>query len=238
MTTGGRLLDVRDLVVGYGSGDILQGVSLTIGRGEIVATIGRNGVGKSTLMKTIIGLLSPRSGSISFKEAGITSLRADQRAALGIGYVPQGREVFPELTVEQNLFMGETINRTKDGPRYDLVYEYFPILRERRRQAAGTFSGGQQQLLAIGRALVGRPELLMLDEPSHGIQPSIVREIGDSLIRLNREEGLSILLVEQNLGLIAHISQRAYAMDKGRIVASLTAEVLQRREELVGYLAI
>jgi branched-chain amino acid transport system ATP-binding protein len=234
----GLLLDVRDLVAGYGSGDILQGVSLTIGPGEIVATIGRNGVGKSTLMKTIIGLLSPRSGSVRFKETAITNLRADQRAALGIGYVPQGREVFPELTVEENLFMGESINQAKGAPRYDLVYEYFPILRERRRQAAGTFSGGQQQMLAIGRALVGRPDLLLLDEPSLGIQPSIVREIGESLIRLNREEGLSILLVEQNLGLIAHVSQRAYAMDKGRIVASLTADELQRREELVEYLAI
>lgn len=232
------LLEVRDVVAGYGSGDILQGVSLTIGRGEIVATIGRNGVGKSTLMKTIIGLLATRSGSIWFKKAAITDLRSDQRAALGMGYVPQGREVFPELTVEENLFMGESVNRAKEGPRYDLVYEYFPILRERRRQAAGTFSGGQQQMLAIGRALVGRPELLLLDEPSLGIQPSIVQEIGESLIRLNRDEGLSILLVEQNLGLIAHVSQRAYAMDKGRIVANLSADALKRREELAEHLAI
>lgn len=232
------LLEVRDVVAGYGSGDILQGISLKIGRGEIVATIGRNGVGKSTLMKTIIGLLAPRSGSIWFNEVAITNLRADQRAALGIGYVPQGREVFPELTVEENLFMGEGINRAKEVPRYDLVYEYFPILRERRRQAAGTFSGGQQQMLAIGRALVGRPELLLLDEPSLGIQPNIVREIGESLIRLNRDEGLSILLVEQNLGLISHVSQRAYAMDKGRIVAKLSADALKRREELAEHLAI
>jgi urea transport system ATP-binding protein len=232
------LLEVRDVVAGYGSGDILQGVSLTIGLGEIVATIGRNGVGKSTLMKTIIGLLAARSGSIWFKKSAITDLRSDQRAALGMGYVPQGREVFPELTVEENLFMGEGVNRAKNGPRYDLVYEYFPILRERRRQAAGTFSGGQQQMLAIGRALVGRPELLLLDEPSLGIQPSIVQEIGESLIRLNRDEGLSILLVEQNLGLIAHVSQRAYAMDKGRIVANLSADALKRREELAEHLAI
>jgi urea transport system ATP-binding protein len=232
------LLEVRDVVAGYGSGDILQGVSLKIGRGEIVATIGRNGVGKSTLMKTIIGLLGTRSGSIWFNEVAITNLRADQRAALGIGYVPQGREVFPELTVEENLFMGEGINRAKKVPHYDLVYEYFPILRERRRQAAGTFSGGQQQMLAIGRALVGRPELLLLDEPSLGIQPNIVRAIGESLIRLNRDEGLSILLVEQNLGLISHVSQRAYAMDKGRIVAKLSADGLKRREELAEHLAI
>ena len=235
---GEPLLEVRDLVAGYGSGDILQGVTLTIGACEIVATIGRNGVGKSTLMKAIIGLLSARSGSIRFKGRTITNLRADQRAALGIGYVPQGREVFPELTVEENLLMGEGINQAKTAPRYDLAYEYFPILRERRRQLAGTFSGGQQQMLAIGRALVGRPEVLLLDEPSLGIQPSIVQEIGESLIRLNREEGLSVLLVEQNIGLISHMAQRAYAMDKGCIVASLTRDALQRREVLVEHLAI
>jgi urea ABC transporter ATP-binding protein UrtE len=232
------LLEVRELVAGYGSGDILQGVTLMICAGEIVATIGRNGVGKSTLMKSIIGLLSARSGSIRLKERTITNLRADQRAALGIGYVPQGRDVFPELTVEENLLMGESINQTKTGPRYDLAYQYFPILRKRRRQTAGTFSGGEQQMLAIGRALVGRPELLLLDEPSLGIQPSIVQEIGESLMRLNREEGLSILLVEQNIGLISHIAQRAYAMDKGRIVASLSGDALQSREVLAEHLAI
>jgi urea ABC transporter ATP-binding protein UrtE len=235
---GEPLLEVHDVAGGYGSGDILQGVTLMIGAGEIVATIGRNGVGKSTLMKAIMGQLSVRSGSLRLKQRSITNLRADQRAALGIGYVPQGREVFPELTVEENLLMGETINRAKSRPRYDLAYAYFPILRERRRQAAGTFSGGQQQMLAIGRALVGQPELLLLDEPSLGIQPSIVREIGDSLIRLNREEGLSILVVEQNIGLISHVAQRAYAMDKGRIVANLGWETLRSRDGLTEYLAI
>ena len=147
------LLSVQNLFAGYGSGDILQGVNLEILPGEMVATIGRNGVGKSTLMKTIIGLLSNRTGSIYLRGESVTQLRADQRAALGIGYVPQGREIFPELTVEENLMMGETINRAKRTLRYDLVYEYFPILRERRRQVAGTFSGGQQQMLAIGRAV-------------------------------------------------------------------------------------
>ena len=235
---GEPLLEVRDLVAGYGSGDILRGVTITIGAGEMVATIGRNGVGKSTLMKAIIGLLPIRSGSIRFIDKPITGLRADQRAALGMGYVPQGRDVFPELTVEENLAMGEGINQAKPAPRYDLTYEYFPILRSRRRQAAGTFSGGEQQMLAIGRALIGRPELLLLDEPSLGIQPSIVREIGESLIRLNGEEGLSILLVEQNMGLISHVAQRAYAMDKGRIIATLAGEALQSREELAEHLAI
>jgi branched-chain amino acid transport system ATP-binding protein len=229
---------VQNLVAGYGSGDILQGVTLEIWPGEMVATIGRNGVGKSTLMKAIIGLLSVRRGSIYWKGESIARLRADQRATLGIGYVPQGREIFPELTVEENLMMGETINRAKSALRYDLVYEYFPILRKQRRQLAGTFSGGQQQMLAIGRALVGAPNLLLLDEPSLGIQPSIIEEIGEVLLKLNREEKITILLVEQNMRLIKHVAVRAYAMDKSRIIANLTHEMLKGSEALVGYLAV
>jgi branched-chain amino acid transport system ATP-binding protein len=234
----GALLSVQNLVAGYGSGDILQGVTLEICPGEMVATIGRNGVGKSTLMKAVIGLLSARKGSICLRGEPIAHLRADQRAALGIGYVPQGREIFAELTVEENLMMGETINGAKKGFRYDLVYDYFPILRERRRQVAGTFSGGQQQMLAIGRALVGAPNLLLLDEPSVGIQPSIIQEIGQALVRLNQEEELTILLVEQNMRLIEQVAVRAYAMDKGHIIANLTREALKDREALVEYLAV
>jgi branched-chain amino acid transport system ATP-binding protein len=232
------LLEVQNLWAGYGSGDILQGVALQIAHGEIVATIGRNGVGKSTLMKTIIGILPASQGAISLKGEGITSFAAQERAWRGIGYVPQGREIFPELTVEENLLMGETINQSKQRPRYDLVYEYFPILKERRRQTAGTFSGGQQQMLAIGRALVGRPDLLLLDEPSMGIQPNIIQEIGRALVKLNQEEKLTILLVEQNTSLIAQVAHRAYAMDKGRIVATLPREKLVDRNKLVQYLAV
>jgi len=234
----GALLNVQNLVTGYGSGDILQGVTLEIWPGEMVATIGRNGVGKSTLMKAIIGLLSIRKGAIFYKGESVARLRADQRAVLGIGYVPQGREIFPELTVEENLLMGETISGAKRALRYDLVYDYFPILRQRRRQLAGTFSGGQQQMLAIGRALVGSPNLLLLDEPSLGIQPSIIQEIGEALVKLNRDQEITILLVEQNMRLIEQVAARAYAMDKGRIVASLTHEMLKGREALVEYLAI
>ena len=234
----GALLSLQNLVGGYGSGDILQGITLEIWPGEIVATIGRNGVGKSTLMKAIIGLLPIRRGSIYLRGESITRLRADQRAKLGIGYVPQGREIFPELTVEENLMMGETINGAKSALRYDLVYEYFPVLRERRRQVAGTFSGGQQQMLAIGRALVGAPTLLLLDEPSLGIQPNIIQEIGEALVRLNGEEKIAILLVEQNMRLIEHVAVRAYAMDKGRIIVSLTREMLKGPDALTEYLAV
>ena len=232
------LLEVIGLTAGYGSGQILQGVNLRIDGGEIVATIGRNGVGKSTLMKTLIGILAASSGEIRFQDSLITILRPEQRAALGIGYVPQGREIFPELSVEENLMMGEGINRGKSGLQYDLVYSCFPILRDRRMQLAGTLSGGQQQMLAIGRALVGRPTLLLLDEPSVGIQPSIIQEIGRVLIRLNRDERLTILLVEQNTWLIAHVAQRGYAMDKGRVTATLSPAQLRDRDALIKYLAV
>jgi urea ABC transporter ATP-binding protein UrtE len=232
------LLDVQDLHSSYGSGEILQGVSLRIAKGEIVATIGRNGVGKSTLMKAVMGILPALAGAVRFDGEDVTRLRPDQRAARGIGYVPQGREVFPGLTVEENLLMGETINRAKSSPAYDLVYSYFPILSERRRQLAGTFSGGQQQMLAIARALVGRPSLILLDEPSMGIQPSIAQEIGRALLRLNKEERLTILLVEQNTGLIAQVAQRAYAMNKGRVVATLDGSRLSDKAALIEYLAV
>ncbi len=232
------LLEVENLRAGYGSGDILQGVSLRIEPGETVATVGRNGVGKTTLMKSIIGILPARAGDITLSGESLVRLPADRRAALGIGYVPQGREIFPSLTVEENVMMGETINRAKERPRYDLVYQYFPILHERRRQLAGTLSGGQQQMLAIARALVGRPRLLLLDEPSVGIQPNVIQEIGRALNRLRADEGLTILLVEQNTSLIAQVASRGYAMDKGRIVATLAGDDMRDRARLVRYLAV
>jgi len=235
-----NILDVFDLYAGYGSGDVLQGVNLNIPKSEVVATIGRNGVGKSTLMKSLIGLIKIRAGSIIFEDMDIIRLPPRWRARRGIGFVPQGREIFPELSVEENLLIGEQVglDRPQRKLRYELVYEYFPILRDRRSQRGGTLSGGQQQMLAIGRALVGNPKLLLLDEPSVGIQPTIIQQIGESLTMLNREEGLTIFLVEQNISLIEKVVHRAYAMDKGWIVSVFEGEQIADRDLLAKYLAM
>jgi len=235
-----NIIEVLGLYAGYGSGDVLQGVNLNIPKSKIVGTIGRNGVGKSTLMKSLMGLIQVRSGSIIFEDMDITNLPPRWRARRGIGFVPQGREIFPELSVEENLLIGEQvgIDRPQRKLRYELVYEYFPILRDRRSHRGGTLSGGQQQMLAIGRALVGNPELLLLDEPSVGIQPTIIQLIGKSLIMLNRTEGLTIFLVEQNITLIEKVVHLAYAMDKGRIVSVLEGEQIADRDLLARYLAM
>jgi len=234
------LLECRRVFAGYDSGNVLHGVDLMLDRGELVAVIGRNGVGKSTLMKTIMGLLALTGGSIVFMGKEIGHEAASRRSAAGIGYVPQGRQIFPELSIEENLLTGEQVASARRDRRlrYDLVYKYFPILRERRGQLGGTLSGGEQQMLAIARALVGDPLLLLLDEPSAGIQPSIIQEISRSLAELNRQEQLSILFVEQNIFLITQLAQRSYAVDKGRIVAALDRGQSSERDYLVRYLAI
>jgi branched-chain amino acid transport system ATP-binding protein len=237
---GSKILEISDIYSSYGSGDVLQGVSLSIEEGEIVAVIGRNGVGKTALMKTVIGILPARAGRIRFAGDEVTTLAARKRSMKGIGYVPQGRQIFPELTVDENLLTGEQVNSLSKNRQlqYDLIYAHFPILKERRHQLGGTLSGGQQQMLAIGRALVGGPRLLLLDEPSAGIQPTIIQEIGTSLIELNKTEKLTILFVEQNVGLIGTLAQRGYAMDKGRIVTELEGNQVRDREFLIKYLAV
>jgi urea ABC transporter ATP-binding protein UrtE len=232
-----RLLEVSGLRAGYAAGDILQGVSFEILRHEIVAIIGRNGVGKTTLMKTLIGLLPSRDGSILFGGHEISSLAAADRARLGLGYVPQGKQIFRDLTVEENLKLGERVNASQKSD-YQLVFELFPRLKERLKQKGGTLSGGEQQALALGRALVGQPGLLLLDEPSESIQPSIIAEIGTSLRRLNLELGLTVICVEQNVGLIQKIAHRGYVLEKGRIVAALAQENLADRRQMVRYLSI
>ncbi|MEE9589216.1 MAG: ABC transporter ATP-binding protein [Hyphomicrobiaceae bacterium] len=232
-----NLLEIADLCSGYGAGDILQGINLSFGRGEIVAVVGRNGVGKTTLMKTIMGLLVARRGNIRFAGSDITNRPAEDRARGGLGYVPQGKQIFSDLTVEENLRMGERINLSKPS-NWELVFEYFPILKRRLGQNGRTLSGGEQQALAIGRALVGQPEALLLDEPSESIQPSIIIEIGKALERLNRETGLTIILVEQNLGLIEAVSHRGYVLDKGKTTAILSSEDIADRTVMLGHLSV
>lgn len=191
------VLSTLKLRAGYGGKPVLQGIDVDVRVGEIVAIIGRNGVGKSTLMRTLIGLLPPTEGSIVFKGQDISSLVAHRRARLGIGYVPQGRDVFPRMSVEENLKVGEMIGGKAGREDYARVYGTFPILAERRTQQAGTMSGGQQQQLAIGRVMIGNPSLILLDEPSEGIQPSIVQDIARVIVDLNRRTNVTIVFVEQ-----------------------------------------
>lgn len=232
------ILHLQDVRAGYGGKPVLQGVNMNVSEGEIVAVIGRNGVGKSTLMKTLIGLIGTMSGEIKFAGRDITGLEAFRRAKLGIGYVPQGRDVFPRMTVRENLQVGEAM-RGRAGPStYEQVYNLFPILKERAGQRAGTLSGGQQQQLAIGRILIGGPKLILLDEPSEGIQPSIVQDIGRIVVDFNRRTGITIVFVEQNLDMIRAIAQRCYVMDKGRIVAELKPHELDDRDTIRKHLAV
>lgn len=233
-----KLLDVSGIEGGYGREVVLQGVDLTIAPGEIVAVIGRNGVGKSTLMRTLAGLLRPRQGTIRFGGDDITTLSADKRARRGIGYIPQGRDVFPELTVRENLLVGEVAGKGRAKPDYERIYSFFPILKERARQRAGTLSGGQQQQLAIGRAMIGDPRLMLLDEPSEGIQPSIIKDIARNVRSLNKQTGVAVLLVEQNLDLIVSLADRGYVMEKGRIVAALNRDEITSRDHVRQHLTI
>ena len=232
------LLEVHTVTAGYGSTPILRGIDLAIQPGEIVAVIGRNGVGKSTMMRSLIGQVRVWHGSIRFNGREIAALPPERRAQGGIGYIPQGRDVFPRMTVEENLAIGEMINHGRGRKLYDIVYGYFPILAERRRQVAGTLSGGQQQQLAIGRALIGNPDLLLLDEPSEGIQPSIIEEIAAVMQKINKDLGTTILFVEQNLDMIMAMTQRCYVMDKGRIVAELPSQALADRDVVKRHLQI
>jgi urea ABC transporter ATP-binding protein UrtE len=232
------LLQVQALRGGYGGKPVLLGVDLSVQAGEIVAVIGRNGVGKTTLLRTLMGLLPASAGSVTMRGSDLGRLAAHRRARLGIGYVPQGRDVFPRMTVEENLRVGERIRGGAAPADYAAVYDLFPILRDRRSQRAGTLSGGQQQQLAIGRVLVGRPDLILLDEPSEGIQPNIVQDIGRIAVGLNRQTGVTIVLVEQNLNLIRAAAGRCYVMDKGRITAELAPGDLADRDTVRRHLAV
>jgi urea transport system ATP-binding protein len=224
------ILDVRDLNVYYGESHILRDVDLSVAPGKMVCLIGRNGVGKTTLLKTIMGLLSPRGGEIYLDGQPITRVTTDRRAKSGIAYVPQGREIIPRLTVEENLILGmeaRPAGRKKQDKIPAHIFELFPVLKQMLQRMGGDLSGGQQQQLSIARALMGNPRLLVLDEPTEGIQPSIILEIEAAVKQIVRETGISVLLVEQHL----HFVRQAdwyYAMQKGGIVASgSTAELSQ-----------
>ena len=238
MTVDRTILSVQGLHGGYGRTPILHGIDFRVGQGEIVAIVGRNGVGKSTLMKSLIGLLPSTQGSIAFGGVDVTKEPANARAVRGIGYIPQGRHVFPRLTVRENLMMGLGIGGPGREKQLDLVLRTFPILQDRQEQKAGTMSGGEQQQLAIGRALIGNPDLMLLDEPSEGIQPSIVSQIARNMRELNREIGLSVLFVEQNIDMILSMAQRCYVMDKGRIVDQVAPEQLADDSVVRKYLAV
>ena len=229
-------VEIEGLTVGYDGTTILRDVSFAVETGEVVGVMGKNGVGKTTLLKSIMGLLELESGAVTYDGEDITDHTADERARLGIGYVPQGRDVFPGLTVEENLLIGENVGG--EETLYDRVYQYFPILEERADQDADTMSGGQQQMLAIGRALVGDPDLLLVDEPSEGVQPSIVQSITEDLVSINEEFGTTILFVEQNLSVIQGLADRCYAMDKGRIVDELGGDEVRKRDRLESHLVV
>lgn len=203
----------------YGESHILWDLSLRAEPGQCTCVMGRNGVGKTTLLKVIMGLLPLRKGTVRFDGADLTKRPAEARAPLGIGYVPQGREIFPQLSVEENLkiSLGARCDKAKSIPAH--IYELFPVLADMKHRRGGDLSGGQQQQLAIGRALVLDPKLLILDEPGEGIQPNIVKEIGDVIMRLNREHGIATLLVEQKLPFARRVADRFYLMEKGSVVA-------------------
>jgi len=223
----GTLLAVHDLALYYGDAQALAGVTLEVPRGEIVAIIGANGAGKTSLIRTIAGIEKPRSGTIRFAGNDITGLESHQICNLGIGQVAEGRQLFPTLSVEENLEMGAMLPRARTEARAARaeVYALFPRLAERKNQLAGTLSGGEQQMLAIGRCLMGRPELIMFDEPSLGLAPTVVQEVLHTIRALNAK-GLTVLLVEQNVAVSLKISQHAYVLENGQVVMSGSGEAL------------
>jgi branched-chain amino acid transport system ATP-binding protein len=232
------VLALENLSSGYSGVPVVRGVSLAIRSGEVLGLVGRNGVGKTTLVKTIAGLLHATGGRVLYKGQDVTNRDARDMARRGMGYVPQGRGIFTRLTVLENLKMGELVGGRHDAHNYEQVFEWFPRLKERVHQRAGTLSGGEQQMLSIGRVLIGSPDFLLLDEPSEGLQPSIVQQIADVLVQRNEERGLTILLIEQNLDLVYMTAERCVVMDKGVLVAELTPEELAVPEVAKRYLAI
>jgi len=227
------VLQVRNIETFYGAIMALRGVTLDVANGEIVTILGANGAGKTTLMKTVSGLMDPEKGQIEFDGTRIEGLEPDKIVKMGLAHVPEGREVFPYLTVEENLRMG-AYSRRGAGVAEDIeiVYSYFPVLKERRAQAAGLLSGGQQQMLAIGRGLMARPRLMLLDEPSLGLSPLLTQEIFEIIKRLNTERGVTMLLVEQNANVALQAAHKGYVLEMGRIVMAGSSEELRNSEDI------
>ena len=228
-----KMLKVRDLVVAYGGIEALKGISLDVPDGKIVTLIGANGAGKSTLLRSIIGLVKVKSGNVEYNGDTLTGLNSQQIVSKGLTLVPEGRRVFPNLTVLENLRIGAYMRKDEDGIAADIkrIYEIFPRLEERNWQMAGTLSGGEQQMLALGRALMSRPKLMMMDEPSLGLAPLVIKEIFN-IIRSINENGTTVLLVEQNANMALKVAHHAYVLETGRIMMEGSGKELLENEEI------
>jgi len=228
------LLSLANVESAYGPIKAIRGVSLKVHKGEIATVLGSNGAGKSTILKTISGVLDPTRGTVTFKGADITAKDPAEIVRAGLAHVPEGREVFPLLSVKDNLLMGAYTRSDKDGVARDIeqVYTYFPILRERQAQDAGLLSGGQQQMLSISRALMCEPDLILLDEPSLGLSPKLTKEIFEIVVRINRERGTTILLVEQNANMALNVADYGYVLENGRIVMEDRCAALREKDDV------
>ena len=226
------LLELSDMEVRYGTIRALKGVSLAVDTGEVVTLLGANGAGKTTTLRTISGLLHPAAGTVRFGGEVISGLPPHRIVAMGIGHVPEGRRIFPDMSVVENLEMGAYQRRGSIGADMEQVFELFPELDTRRKQIGGTLSGGEQQMLAIGRALMGKPKFLMLDEPSLGIAPRLIATIFEKIAEINRTQGITILLVEQNAHLALEISRFAYVLETGRVVLQGESSALRADPQL------
>jgi branched-chain amino acid transport system ATP-binding protein len=228
------ILTLSNVESAYGPIKAIRGVSLTVAKGQIVTVLGSNGAGKTTILKTISGIIDPRKGSIVFRGQDITAQDPTLIVRCGLSHVPEGREVFPLLSVHDNLLMGAYTRNDRDGVARDMesVYSYFPILRDRAKQDAGLLSGGQQQMLAISRAILAGPELILLDEPSLGLSPKLTKEIFEIVVRINRERGTTILLVEQNANMALNVADHGYVLENGRIVMDDTCERLREKDDI------
>jgi branched-chain amino acid transport system ATP-binding protein len=231
---GQPVLKLLNVESAYGPIKAIRGVSLQVRRGEIATVLGSNGAGKTSILKTISGIIDPRKGSIEFKGEAITARDPAYIVQQGLSHVPEGREVFPLLTVRDNLLMGAYTRKDRDGVARDMdaVFGYFPILRERAAQDAGLLSGGQQQMLAISRAIMAAPELILLDEPSLGLSPKLTREIFEIVVRINRERGTTMLLVEQNANMALNASDYGYVLENGRIVMEDSCARLREKDDI------